>query len=55
MEYAVWKDGLAAEGTAVLILVVNATGEKTPLPPALRANILACEKDLREEALRAEA
>ena len=55
MEYAVWKEGLAAEGKAVLILVVNATGEKTPLPPALRANILACEKALRDEALRAEA
>jgi len=27
------------------------TGEKTPLPPALRANILASEEALREEAL----
>ena len=26
---------------AVLILVVNATGEKTPLPPELREHILA--------------
>jgi len=53
MEYAVWKERLAAEGKAVLILilVVNATGEKTPLPPALRANILASEEALREEAL----
>ena len=32
MEYAVWRDGLCALGRAVLILVVNATGEKTPLP-----------------------
>jgi acyl-CoA thioester hydrolase len=51
MEYTVWKKGLAAEGKAVLILVVNATGEKSPLPPTLRANILACEKALREEML----
>jgi acyl-CoA thioester hydrolase len=51
MEYAVWKEGLAAEGTAVLILVINATGEKAPLPPGLRANILGCEKALHEEAL----
>jgi hypothetical protein len=32
MEYAVWCGGLCAEGHAVLILVVNATGEKTALP-----------------------
>jgi acyl-CoA thioester hydrolase len=41
MEYAVWCDGLCAEGRAVLILVVNATGEKTPLPSGLRQAILA--------------
>ena len=41
MEYAVWRDGLCAEGHAALILVVNATGEKTPLPPDLRRAILA--------------
>lgn len=44
MEYAAWRDGLAAIGTAVLILVINATGEKTPIPEALRANILARER-----------
>ena len=41
MEYAVWRDGLCALGRAVLILVVSATGEKTPLPPELRERILA--------------
>jgi acyl-CoA thioester hydrolase len=41
MEYAVWRDGLCALGRAVLILVVNTTGEKTPLPPELRENIIA--------------
>jgi acyl-CoA thioester hydrolase len=41
MEYAVWCRGLCAKGRAVLILVVNATGEKVPLPPDLRRAILA--------------
>jgi acyl-CoA thioester hydrolase len=41
MEYGVWRDGLCALGRAVLILIVNATGEKMPLPPELRENILA--------------
>jgi acyl-CoA thioester hydrolase len=41
MEYAVWCRGLCAEGRAVLILVVNATGKKVPLPPDLRRAILA--------------
>jgi acyl-CoA thioester hydrolase len=40
MEYAVWHDGLCAEGHAVLILVVNATGERTLLPRDLRRAIL---------------
>ena len=46
MEYAVWRDGLCALGRAVLILVVNATGEKTPLPPDLRERILARDPDV---------
>jgi acyl-CoA thioester hydrolase len=41
MEYAVWRRGLCAEGRAVLILIVNATGEKVSLPPDLRRAILA--------------
>ena len=41
MEYAVWRQGLCALGRAVLILVVNATGEKTPLPLPLRRAMLA--------------
>lgn len=48
MEYAVWCGGLCAQGRAVLILVVNATGAKTPLPPALRQAILALDPDARE-------
>jgi acyl-CoA thioester hydrolase len=46
MEYAVWRDGLCAIGRAVLILVVNATGEKTPLSWELRDRILAREPAL---------
>jgi len=45
MEYAVWRDGLCALGRAVLILVINETGEKTPLPPELRERILARDPD----------
>ncbi len=41
MEYAVWCGGLCAIGRAVLILVVNATGEKRPLPEPLRRAMLA--------------
>lgn len=48
MEYAVWHDGLCAEGRAVLILMVNATGEKTPLPEALRRAILARDPGARD-------
>jgi YbgC/YbaW family acyl-CoA thioester hydrolase len=48
MEYAVWRDGLCALGRAVLILVVNVTGEKTPLSSALRERILALEPGLAQ-------
>jgi acyl-CoA thioester hydrolase len=41
MEYAVWCEGLCAEGRAVLILVINTTGEKMPLPEPLRSTMLA--------------
>jgi acyl-CoA thioester hydrolase len=46
MEYAVWRGGLCARGKAVLILVVNATGEKTPLLDQLRERIVAREPGL---------
>jgi acyl-CoA thioester hydrolase len=48
MEYAVWCEGLCAQGRAVLILVVNATGAKTPLPPELRRAMLARDPAARE-------
>ena len=48
MEYAVWQGGLRAQGRAVLILVVNATGEKTPLPEPLRRAMLARDPGARE-------
>src|SRR5215468_3414899 len=41
MEYAVWRDGLCALGRAVLILMVNATGQKVTLSPELRGRILS--------------
>src|ERR1700737_5409844 len=48
MEYAVWRDGLCAIARAVLILVINATGEKTPLSRELRESILARDPCARE-------
>ncbi len=48
MEYAVWRRGLCAQGRAILILMVNATGEKTPLPAALRRAMLARDPAARE-------
>jgi acyl-CoA thioester hydrolase len=41
MEYAVWSHGLCASGRAVLILMVNATGARVPLPAELRRAMLA--------------
>ena len=52
MEYAVWSEGLSAIGRAVLILVINASGEKAPLPPALRAAILSREKTSKRASVR---
>jgi acyl-CoA thioester hydrolase len=51
MEYGVWRDGLCALGRAVLILVINASGEKTPLPPELRKRILACDPGAAQAAI----
>ncbi len=50
MEYAVWRRGLCAQGRAVLVLMVNATGEKTPLPPGLRRAMLARDPAARDAA-----
>jgi len=46
MEYGAWRDGLCALGRAVLILMVNVSGEKVPLPPELRERILAHDPDV---------
>jgi acyl-CoA thioester hydrolase len=40
-EYAVWRDGLVFRCSAVLVLVRQDTGEKVPIPPAIRAQLLA--------------
>jgi len=44
MEYAVWRDGAAARGRAVIVLMVNATGEKAPIPDDMRAAISTLEQ-----------
>ena len=40
-EYAVWKQGLVFACTAVLVLIVNGSGGKVPIPPAMRALLLS--------------
>jgi acyl-CoA thioester hydrolase len=36
MDYAVWRDRLVARSRQVIVLMVNRTGERVALPPALR-------------------
>lgn len=36
MEYGVWRDGLVAMCRTVLVLMINATGEKVPIPDPIR-------------------
>lgn len=40
-EYAIWKEGLVFTCRAVLVLVRHGSGEKVPIPPAMRAALLA--------------
>ncbi len=40
MEYAAWRDGCAARCSAVCVLMINATGEKAPVPEAVRAAMI---------------
>jgi acyl-CoA thioesterase FadM len=48
MEYAAWRDGLAARCLTRLVLVVGATGARVPIPEAVRRRIRerdpACEE-----------
>jgi YbgC/YbaW family acyl-CoA thioester hydrolase len=46
MEYAAWRGGLCALGRAVLILIINATGQKVPLSSEMRERIFAREPAL---------
>lgn len=39
-EYAVWKQGLAFTCRSVLVAVKGSTGERVPLPPEMRAQLL---------------
>jgi acyl-CoA thioester hydrolase len=50
MEYAAWRQGLVATGRAVLILMINTTGEKVPLPAELRRQIRARDPEARDGA-----
>jgi acyl-CoA thioester hydrolase len=41
MEYAAWRGGRVASCVAVFVLIVAETGERTPIPPAVREAMLA--------------
>ena len=41
MQYGVWRNGLIAACTATCVLIVNASGERVPIPPAVRAAMVA--------------
>ncbi len=42
-EYALWRDGLICQARALCVVINNATGEKSPLPDAMRR--LLVERD----------
>jgi len=44
MEYAAWRDGLAARCLTRLVLLIGATGARVPVPEAVRARILARDR-----------
>ena len=50
-EYAVWRGGLVFSCRAVLVLVRQDTGAPVPIPPEIRARMLA--EDARDEAAEA--
>jgi acyl-CoA thioester hydrolase len=52
MEYAAWSAGLAGFGDAACVWLVNATGERVPVPDDLRRLMLDRDggRDLRESA-----
>jgi acyl-CoA thioesterase FadM len=39
-EYAIWKRGLVFTCKTVLVIIVNGSGEKVPLSPAMRAMLM---------------
>jgi acyl-CoA thioester hydrolase len=47
-DYAIWKAGLCFECRTVLVAVDQGTGQKVPVPPAIRAAMIAA--GARDEA-----
>lgn len=41
MDYAVWRDGCCATGSALCVLMIAASGEKVPVPDGVRARMIA--------------
>ncbi len=40
MDYATWGDGCHCRCEAVLVLIINSTGEKAAIPEAVRRTII---------------
>lgn len=48
MAYAAWHDGPAARGFARLVLMLDATGGRVPIPPDVRRRIVARDGPVEE-------
>ncbi len=52
MEYAVWNRGLVGRGTALVVLIVNATGERVQIPANVRSLMITRDGATDESAAR---
>lgn len=48
MEYAAWRDGCCARCRAVCVLMINATGVKTPIPDNVREAMIRLDDPVVE-------
>ena len=48
MRYAVWHDGLVGRGEALVILMLNSTGERVPIPELARQKMMEVDRAISE-------
>jgi acyl-CoA thioester hydrolase len=48
MDYATWQQGLVNRARAVLVLFVNSTGEKVPIPEGVRRRMVERDRAVAE-------